>query len=93
MHSSNNTDIIRYSGNNRIKLFVKGFSKELYFNMSTFVWNEVRLCNYETGLKFRLVKDPIAPGFFINYISGYNHSLLDYNKRIEAVRGGVILNY
>jgi len=93
MHSSNNTDIIRYSGNNRIKFFMRGFSKEVYFKMSTFIWSEVRLCNYETGIKFRIVKDPIAPGFFINYINGYNQSLLDYNRKMETFRGGVILNY
>ena len=102
MRSSKNEDIQRFSGNNSIKLFIqllgdkKEFytdKEELYFKISSFAWNKISLCNYEVGLKFRIISDVIAPYFFINFYKGYAESLIDYNKKDTAIRAGILLNY
>jgi len=95
MSSHKNENIMHYSGNNSVKIFMQLLSEddeyytdkeELYIKVSTFVWKEIKLCNYEIGLKFRMVTSLIQPYFFINFVS-------DYNKKDTALRSGIILNY
>lgn len=97
--SNKNKDIDHYLGYFQTELFFQIKSKHEFFDHEKIYikgeWMHNRLNTkywFETGLSFRIITAYIQPNFYIQYYKGYGEFLLDYNKKTNALRAGLIFN-
>jgi outer membrane phospholipase A len=95
--STFNTDLRRYMGFWSIRPFIRNFlgsfldKEELYLAITPGGGGgNFALGSQEVGLKFKLTAPEFGPSFYIQYFHGYAESLLNYNKKVSALRFGIV---
>jgi len=93
--SNKNKDIKRYIGNFETELFAQIKSQHGYLGheklsfagewTNKFYW-------YKIELSFRIFTTKIRPHVYVQYYNGYGEFLLNYNKKSNALRAGLIFN-
>jgi len=104
--SKRNIDIEDYKGHYEADVFIKLRSKnvflldkeELHFKFGGYekspdaldAEKSTRKGWYAVEARFRILTSYVQPRFFIQYFKGYDEILIDYNKKTESFRAGIV---
>jgi outer membrane phospholipase A len=93
--SNKNKDYKRYKGNFETEIFIQYKGSHGYIDHERFYIKGEKTHKYgwiEIGVSVRILTPDIQPSLYIQYYRGYAEFMIDYNKKINALRAGLIFN-